>query len=194
MARDAAPFLTDLAPKLPLALERLAFPSYVIDADGRIRWLNESARKILGDVEGRYFVSVLDPSEAARARTQFVRNLGGEEHGEFSVLVVGIDGATHQLEVSSAPLMSGHRAIGMFGVGRLHDAGRRAVAAVDDRLTPRQHEVLQRLAHGLSTDQISADLHITRETTRNHIRHLLRRLGARSRLEAVAIAHRDDLV
>jgi DNA-binding NarL/FixJ family response regulator len=52
---------------------------------------------------------------------------------------------------------------------------------------------LHLLEHGRSTEQIAADLHLSVETVRNHIRHLLRALGVRSRLEAVA-AVRDDLV
>jgi DNA-binding NarL/FixJ family response regulator len=42
--------------------------------------------------------------------------------------------------------------------------------------------------------EIARELHLSVETVRNHIRHLLRALGAHSRLEAVAIARRDHLV
>ncbi len=45
-------------------------------------------------------------------------------------------------------------------------------------LTPRQLEVLKLLAAGASTSQIQETLQISRETVRNHIRHLLRALGA----------------
>jgi DNA-binding NarL/FixJ family response regulator len=63
-----------------------------------------------------------------------------------------------------------------------------------ERLTPRQLEVLQLLARGITTDGIAADLHLSRETVRNHVRAVLERLGATSRLEAVAFARRDGLV
>jgi DNA-binding NarL/FixJ family response regulator len=59
----------------------------------------------------------------------------------------------------------------------------------DLHLTPRQAEVLDLLERGRSTNQIAAELHLSIETVRNHIRHLLRAVGAHSRLEAVAIAH-----
>jgi DNA-binding NarL/FixJ family response regulator len=39
-----------------------------------------------------------------------------------------------------------------------------------------------------------AMLHLSKETVRNHIRHVLAALGAHSRLEAVAIAHRRGLL
>jgi len=57
------------------------------------------------------------------------------------------------------------------------------------QLTPRQAEVLALLERGRSTRQIAEELHLSTETVRNHVRRLLRTLGAHSRLEAVAIAH-----
>jgi len=60
-------------------------------------------------------------------------------------------------------------------------------------LTPRQAEVLRLLEHGRSTDQIAEELHLSRETVRNHIRHLLQALGVHSRLEAVALARQEHL-
>ena len=44
------------------------------------------------------------------------------------------------------------------------------------------------LERGRSTKQIADELHLSRETVRNHVRHLLHALGAKSRLEAVAVA------
>jgi DNA-binding NarL/FixJ family response regulator len=55
-------------------------------------------------------------------------------------------------------------------------------------LTPRQVEVLRLLEQGRSTKQIAQELHLSYDTVKNHVRHLLRALGVHSRLEAVAIA------
>jgi len=63
-----------------------------------------------------------------------------------------------------------------------------------ERLTPRQYEVLQLVAGGATTDEIAALLQLSRETVRNHVQAVLRRLNAKNRLEAVAIARRDALV
>jgi DNA-binding NarL/FixJ family response regulator len=49
-------------------------------------------------------------------------------------------------------------------------------------------EVLRLLEQGRSTKQIAAELHLSTETVRNHIRRLFRALGVNSRLEAVAAA------
>ena len=59
------------------------------------------------------------------------------------------------------------------------------------RLTPRQHQVLELLAHGRSTGEIAQALQISENTVRNHIRHLLSELGVRTRLEAVVVAFRN---
>jgi DNA-binding NarL/FixJ family response regulator len=50
------------------------------------------------------------------------------------------------------------------------------------------------LSRGASTDDIAGALHLSKETVRNHVRHILRALGAHSRLEAVALAHHQGLL
>ena len=37
------------------ALEHINIPSYVIDADGVIRWINAAGRRIVGDAVGKQF-------------------------------------------------------------------------------------------------------------------------------------------
>ena len=61
-------------------------------------------------------------------------------------------------------------------------------------LTGREMEVVSALAHGHSSRQIGSALGISPRTVDAHVRHILRKLGARNRLEAVAIASRLDLV
>jgi PAS domain S-box-containing protein len=62
------------------------------------------------------------------------------------------------------------------------------------QLTPRQLEVLRLAAGGLSARAIAAELEIAEPTVRNHIRAILRELGAHSQLAAVATARRLRLV
>ncbi|MBF8185112.1 response regulator transcription factor [Nonomuraea sp. K274] len=61
-------------------------------------------------------------------------------------------------------------------------------------LTARERETLLLLAEGASTDEISERLGVARNTARNHVQHVLEKLGARSKLEAVALARRDGLL
>lgn len=63
-----------------------------------------------------------------------------------------------------------------------------------DRLTPREWEVLERLAQGEGHAQIAAGLVISPETAQTHIRNLLGTLAVHSRLEAVVKALRLGLV
>jgi len=61
-------------------------------------------------------------------------------------------------------------------------------------LTAREREVIRLLAQGASTKVVAAKLSITHRTARNHIQNLLGRLGAHSRLEAVARARATGLI
>jgi PAS domain-containing protein len=55
-----------------VALESINVPSCVIDRTGIIRWLNPAARRLVGDVRGRQFTSVVAPEEARRSREHLV--------------------------------------------------------------------------------------------------------------------------
>ena len=61
---------------------------------------------------------------------------------------------------------------------------------VRSRLTSREWEVLDLLCEQLSTDEIADTLVLSPETVRSHIKNLLRKLGVRSRREAVEQARR----
>lgn len=62
-----------------------------------------------------------------------------------------------------------------------------------DVLTPREHQVLRLLAEGRTTREIAALLSIGVPTVRSHVEHIMQKLHAHSRLEAVAIGRRLGL-
>jgi len=62
------------------------------------------------------------------------------------------------------------------------------VAAADRGLSSRELEVLQCLAGGKTTAQISAELFISDNTVKTHVRHILEKLEAANRAEAVSKA------
>ena len=172
------------------ALERVRVPAYVIDPHGIVRWVNPAAQRIVGDVLGRHMTSVLAPEDRRRGHEIFTRNLlgpreGSDNHG----ILLNADGERIEAELSAVPLESGGHVIGVFG----------HIKHVEDdpplpplpHLTPRQRDVLRLLEQGLSTAQIASALHLSPETVRNHIRHLLGALGVHTRLEAVAVARRE---
>jgi len=172
------------------ALGSVGVPSYVLDTTGVIRWINPAAERLLGDVRGRHYTSVVAPEDTRRARELFSRKvLGTTSATEAPGVLVTMTGRRVAVELSSVPLMNGERVVGVFGLieGR-PDA---VSTAPHPDLTPRQVEVLRLLEQGRSTKQIAAELHLSTETVRNHIRRLFRVLGVNSRLEAVAAARRD---
>ena len=61
-------------------------------------------------------------------------------------------------------------------------------------LTARELEVLRALATGMSTDEAAAYLGITVHTMRTHLKNLMLKLEARSKLEAVLVALRGGLI
>jgi len=74
----------------------------------------------------------------------------------------------------------------------LREAAEGAAAVPSDDPTPsltrRQREILYLLVEGVRVKQIAARLTLSETTVRNHIRAILRELGAHSQLEAVARA------
>ena len=69
----------------------------------------------------------------------------------------------------------------------------RHTAAVDS-LTPREREVFLLIAQGLSNPEIAAQLYLSEATVKTHVGHILAKLGARDRVQAVVIAYETGLL
>jgi DNA-binding NarL/FixJ family response regulator len=65
---------------------------------------------------------------------------------------------------------------------------------VEAPLTQRESEVLAKLAEGLTNKQIAADLHISYETVKEHVQHILQKIGVTDRTQAAVWAVRRGLV
>ena len=171
------------------ALQSVSVPSYVIDVTGIIRWVNPAAERLVGDCRGRQFTSVVAPEDTRRARELFAQKVAGTKRvTDASGVLIDADGDRVDVEISSVPLRRGHRVIGVFG--QIPHWTETPPHIPHPRLTPRQGEILRMLEHGRSTSQIARELHLSQETVRNHVRHVLRALGVYSRLEAVAVERR----
>jgi PAS domain S-box-containing protein len=83
------------------ALENVNVPSYVIDSTGVIRWVNPAARKLVGDVRGRQFTSVVAAEDTRRARESFAQKIAGTaDVTDADVILLGLDGDRVAVEVS----------------------------------------------------------------------------------------------
>jgi DNA-binding NarL/FixJ family response regulator len=64
----------------------------------------------------------------------------------------------------------------------------------DDNLTAREVEVLQQVSGGNRNRDIAEILHISEETVKVHVKHIMEKLGARDRTQAIAIAVRRGII
>lgn len=93
----------------------------------------------------------------------------------------------------------GERLLSPSITGRLMDlvASGQAASSPDPRLehlSARELEVLARIGHGDTNNEIAECLHLSPATARTYVSRILTKLGARDRPELVVIAHRSGLV
>jgi DNA-binding NarL/FixJ family response regulator len=75
----------------------------------------------------------------------------------------------------------------------LPSASGEMAALLLDELTPREREVLEVLAQGLSNSRIAARLKISEKTARNHLSIIFNKLGVHSRAQAIVLARNAGL-
>jgi len=70
----------------------------------------------------------------------------------------------------------------------------RMAGEIEVPLTQRESEVLRQLAHGLTNKEIGQALGISYETVKEHVQHILRKIGVNDRTQAAVWAVRKNLV
>ncbi len=162
---------------LDQALERAGDAVMVVDADGRVVLWNRSAERTLGytarEVLGRPCAQIF---------------AGRDEHGNLLCSRAVRSGRSSGSARPSRASTCGR------GTRRGARSGSTSAAGLPEVLTRREVEVLRLMASGLNTGAMADRLHVSRATVRNHIQHILAKLGVHSRLEAVAYANRHRLV
>ncbi|GFE84174.1 DNA-binding response regulator [Steroidobacter agaridevorans] len=83
-------------------------------------------------------------------------------------------------------------------------AGRRRIPAevaealashfTDDALSPRELDVLQRIARGNSNRRVASQLSISEDTVKTHMKNIMSKLGANDRTHAVMIALKRGMI
>lgn len=79
---------------------------------------------------------------------------------------------------------------GGVGVDKQHRSSDNSTSdnAVTEPLTPRETEILQLMARGLSNQEISQELFVSMPTVKTHVTHILRKTNSRDRVQAVLYA------
>jgi DNA-binding NarL/FixJ family response regulator len=118
--------------------------------------------------------------------------------GERSLLTRGLESGAKGYLLKEAPSQTLVRAIEKLagGDGYVDPALMPSFLSKDgaDLLTPREREILQLLADGMSNADVAAKLFISQETVKSHVRHILAKLEADTRTHAVAIALRESII
>ena len=105
------------------------------------------------------------------------------------------DGFSVKETESSFLLLRHGRVIAEFSGAR---AGRTEAEEIERRmgllLSPWETEILQYIARGNETNEIASALGLKRRTVKSHINRIMRKLGAKNRAHAVALALRSGLI
>ncbi len=178
----------------------------------------EEARRVLGGA-GAIDVAILDRQLPDGSGTDLVRAVHAASPGAGVLLLTA---AADRLEVARAVergadgvLCKTATVVEIVGAIRRLCAGERLLAPAEviellwldgqrreeeraaqqalARLTPREREVLQALADGLSDQELAERLHLSVRTARTHMANILAKLGVESRLQALVFALRHGL-
>lgn len=203
---------------LAQAFARTADGAFAVGPDGRIALWNGAAEKLLGygarEALGRaccdLFAALDDAGNRLCYRGCHVMSLVtmGEAVQSFDMRTRTKSGRPVWLNVSTLalPASAAGEALTVH-LFRDVTASKSLLALVQERLAApaapeangealsrRELEILRMIAAGAGTRATAERLHISPATVRNHVQHILDKLGAHSRLEAVAVATRRRLL
>lgn len=181
-------------------IDSLVIPISLHDVDGRFVHTNPAAERASGysnaQLLGRHYLDLVRPEARENVETQFRRAVERGEPTDFETAFYDAGGNLRGARAQHLPLRDGDTIIGVlilaFEVRRLASTPSRM--SPDPRLTPRQREILDLIAAGLTTSEVATELTLSPETVRNHLRNASRELRAHTRVEAIAAAQRLGLL
>jgi PAS domain S-box-containing protein len=181
-------------------VDSLVVPASLHDVEGRFVHMNAAAEQASGNSNarmlGHHFTNPLPPEAREKVAAQFRRAVERGEPTDFETVFVDASGHLRGVRAQHLPLRDGDAIVGVlilaFDVRKppSDPIGREP----QPHLTPRQREILDLIASGLSTSEMARELGLSTETVRNHLRGVFRELHAHTRLEAIATAQRLGLL
>ena len=138
----------------------------------------------LEDVSGYEVCRTIREEVPQDPRVMFISRDRTESYDRVAGLLIGADDYVAK-PYAADELLARVRAL-------LRHNQRQAVPA--SGLTAREQEILTLLAEGLAPDEIAERLYISARTVGTHMEHVFRKLGVRTRAQAVAVAFREGLV
>lgn len=181
-------------------VDSLVVPASLHDVSGRFVHMNGAAERASGksntEMLGHGLTELLPPEARESVEAQFRRAVELGEPTDFETAFVDASGHLRGVRAQHLPLRDGDTIVGVLILA--FDVRRRSPDLVrlkpDPRLTPRQRQVLELIASGLSTAEVARELTLSIETVRNHLRNASKEMRAHTRIEAIATAQRLGLL
>ena len=141
----------------------------------------------------------IEATEEIASRAPDTRVLVFTAYSERALLQRGLESGAHGYVLKEAPHETLLKAIEKVAAGEtfVDPALIPSLATGRDGqeiLTQREREILQLLADGMSNADVAQQLFISQETVKSHVRHILAKLEAETRTQAVAIALREAMI
>ena len=173
-----------------LVFERTSNPIALLDERRVIVQLNDAAVELFGGNRERLIgTSMADsvlPAERDRSALeweQFLRT--GEQSGTRDL--IRADGSSVKVDFAArSARVDGVRAIYVAMLHAEHDRPGEA-RSPELPLTAREREVVMQIALGRDTAEIAAELHVSPETVRSHVRNAMAKLDVHTRAQLVAV-------
>jgi PAS domain S-box-containing protein len=181
-------------------VDTLVVPASLHDVAGWFVHMKRAAERALGtansEMVGRHFTAPLHPDARTNVEAQFRRAADYGEPTDFETAFVDATGRLRGVRAQHLPLKVDGEIVGVLILA--FDVRTPPSKVVDHAavpvLTPRQREVLDLIASGLTTSEIARELALSVVTVRNYLQSLLSVLDVHTRLEALAMAQRVGLL
>jgi pimeloyl-ACP methyl ester carboxylesterase/DNA-binding CsgD family transcriptional regulator len=167
----------------------------------QMRWFNELCRRTTTPamaarlMESRMHVDVVDllPRVSVPTLVLHARDEEAVPLSQGRLVASGIPGAKFvELDSRNHILLESEPAWERFKEEVLAFTGQAAVREAEDPifdvLSPREREILSRMAEGRTNVEIGRQLFISEKTVRNHVTRVFEKLGVRSRAQAIVLA------